>query len=634
MTNRGGLFGAALAIGTGVLIAPAVLMVMVLTGSRTELPGGGCGTQVAAVGDGTSIDELTREQVANAATIVSVGLRMQIPRQGIVIALATAHQESRFLNYANDGIGFDLRVDQRGIGRSLELPHQAVGSDHGSLGVFQQQWPWWGTMPELMDPATAAAKFYARLVKVPGWSTMPVTQAAQAVQHSAHPDAYADDEALALQLLDDPALGSGDAANAVWAGDTGGSMCPAPAMYSGTVVMPLHASARFTDLTNFGHQGGRWSRGHTGTDFSTPCGTPVRAAHDGTVIVETDQSWAGNWLVKVSSGPGSLTTWYAHMQAINIENGQRVTAGQQIGQVGSLGNSSGCHLHFEVHPAGGSIYEDDVDPTEWLQARVGPDIQPVASSRSQGFVLATFNLLGDSLTRPGGPRPGWASSQERMRWAVEALDRHGVEVVGLQELQLPQHRELRRIASDRYATWFPPGDTLNSIAWRRDRWAFVSADTFQIPYFEGRLRDVPIVRLRQLSTGQDAIFINVHNPADTARHPNQERFRADALRREVAVANALTAAYDVPVFLTGDFNHRAPAFCALTAGGVLTASAGGSNADRCVPPRPAQIDWIFGSARSTWTSHSIVRTGIQGRITDHPLVVAKALITTSAAGGN
>lgn len=131
MKSNGGLLGAALALGTGVVVAQALLMVMVLTGSRTELPGGGCGTQVAAVGDGTSTDELTREQLANAATIVSVGLRMRVPRQGIVVALATAHQESRFLNYANDGIGFDLSVDQRGIDKSLDLPHQAVGSDHG-----------------------------------------------------------------------------------------------------------------------------------------------------------------------------------------------------------------------------------------------------------------------------------------------------------------------------------------------------------------------------------------------------------------------------------------------------------------------------------------------------------------------
>ena len=61
-----------------------------------------------------------------------------------MIALATASQESGFTNYANDGRGSDLAFDQLGIERSLLLPHEAVGTDHGSVGVFQQQWPWWG----------------------------------------------------------------------------------------------------------------------------------------------------------------------------------------------------------------------------------------------------------------------------------------------------------------------------------------------------------------------------------------------------------------------------------------------------------------------------------------------------------
>ena len=48
---------------------------------------------------------------------------------------------SEFRNYANDGVGADLEADQQGIEASMELPHDAVGTDHGSLGVFQQQWP-------------------------------------------------------------------------------------------------------------------------------------------------------------------------------------------------------------------------------------------------------------------------------------------------------------------------------------------------------------------------------------------------------------------------------------------------------------------------------------------------------------
>ena len=282
---------------------------------------------------------------------------MRIPRQGIVVALAAASQESRFLNYANDGRGGDLRPDQVGIASSLDLPHQAVGTDHGSLGIFQQQWPWWGSMSELMDPATSASKFYARLVEVPGWESMSVTRAAQAVQRSAYPDAYADDEALAEGLLEGSELSDGSVsqasvAEAAWTGGGDDALCEVPDVVDGPVTMPIAASAQFTDQHNFGYSGGHWARGHTGTDLSAPCGTPVRAASAGTVNIERDQSWAGPWLVQVSTGEGRLTTWYAHMQSVDVTDGQLVRAGQQIGEVGSLGNSTGCHLHFEVHPQG------------------------------------------------------------------------------------------------------------------------------------------------------------------------------------------------------------------------------------------------------------------------------------------
>ena len=106
---------------------------------------------------------------------------------------------------------------------------------------------------------------------------------------------------------------------------------------------------------------------HTGDDLSTACGTPVLAVNDGTVVIRTDQGWSGPWLVMVTAGDGELATWYAHMQALLVSSGQPVVAGQQIGVVGQAGNATGCHLHLEVHPRGGSIYQDDTDPSQWLE---------------------------------------------------------------------------------------------------------------------------------------------------------------------------------------------------------------------------------------------------------------------------
>jgi Peptidase family M23/Endonuclease/Exonuclease/phosphatase family len=624
---------AAIVLGGGVLLAPALLMVMVMTGARTEVGGGDCGDVVSASEDFPSGDELNRSQLANAAAIVRVGSQMGVPRKGLVVALAAAHQESRFLNYANDGRGSDLRPDQVGIERSLHLSHQAVGTDHGSLGVFQQQWPWWGSMEELMDPATAAVKFFARLVKVPAWDEMSVTEAAQAVQRSAFPDAYADDEALAEGLLRDEGMASGSVLDSAWTGDSGSSGC-SPDVFEGAVAMPLASSVPFTDQRNFGSSGGHWSRGHTGTDFSAACGAPVRAAHGGVVQIDTDQPWSGPWLVKVSTGEGRLATWYAHMQTIGVSDGDQVSAGHQLGEVGSRGNSTGCHLHFEVHPRGGSIYEDGVDPTEWLQTHAGLDQElhtvsargpsPSSSSSSSGsFVLASFNVLGHSHTNPGGHHAHWASGPARMRGAIAFLDRYDVDVVGLQELQRPQKQAMVQLAGDRYAIYSPPGDTDNSIAWRRDRWVFVSADTIPVPYFHGNIRDKPVVRLRSLSTGQDAIFVNVHNPANV--RGNAARFRAEAVRRELATMRTLASQYGVPAFLTGDFNERAKAFCRLTSGGTLTSPAGGSHAGGCRPPGYNGIDWIFGT-QPNWTGHSVVKAPKRTATSDHPLVLARVPI--------
>lgn len=103
----------------------------------------------------------------------------------------------------------------------------------------------------------------------------------------------------------------------------------------------------FEFSATFGEEGELWSSGrHTGLDFSAASGTPVFAAKGGTVVVQSS-SWAGPHHVVVDHGDG-VQTAYAHMSAATVETGDVVAAGQQIGEVGSEGNSTGPHLHFEV----------------------------------------------------------------------------------------------------------------------------------------------------------------------------------------------------------------------------------------------------------------------------------------------
>lgn len=325
---------------------------------------------------------LSAAQWQHAGEVVSTGQSLGMGPQGIVVALAVVSQESGFRVYANDGLGGDLAADQQGIGRSIRLPHDAVGTDHGSLGLFQQQWPWWGSMSELMDPGASARKFYEALAGIDSWQMLPVTVAAQQVQRSAYPDAYADDEGIAREIY---ARLAGTASMSVGSLDNEDAHCAVqlpvtgdgqPLASGGPVVLPVPAGFAMSDQRNWGGSGANWSSWHTGTDFSVPCGTPVLAAHRGTVQIDTTQSWAGTWLVKVSQGPRGLSTWYAHMQKLSVQDGDRVAAGRQIGEVGADGNATGCHLHFEVHTRNGSIYgRDNVNPSTWLAQHSGQRVR-------------------------------------------------------------------------------------------------------------------------------------------------------------------------------------------------------------------------------------------------------------------
>ncbi|MFJ4572084.1 C40 family peptidase [Streptomyces sp. NPDC088846] len=190
----------ALAVGIGVVFLSPLLLAgtgMVLAVSADAVQSSGsvsrCLTdidadevaeQVTKILDGASGKDvriegldLPADQIPNAGTIVATGISLDVPKKGQVIALATAMQESRLrnLNYG----------------------------DRDSLGLFQQRpSQGWGSAQQIRDPVYASERFYKALLKVNGWQQMTVTQAAQAVQKSGLPDAYAQWEPLATALQD------------------------------------------------------------------------------------------------------------------------------------------------------------------------------------------------------------------------------------------------------------------------------------------------------------------------------------------------------------------------------------------------------------------------------------------------
>lgn len=105
--------------------------------------------------------------------------------------------------------------------------------------------------------------------------------------------------------------------------------------------------------------GPRWGRMHEGLDIAAPTGTPVTAAASGTVIVAGGQGGYGN-LVVIDHG-GGLATAYAHQSRLAVQVGDSVTQGGVVGYVGSTGNSTGPHLHFEVRVGGAAR-----DPVPYL----------------------------------------------------------------------------------------------------------------------------------------------------------------------------------------------------------------------------------------------------------------------------
>ncbi|MFE5839972.1 hypothetical protein [Arthrobacter sp. NPDC056493] len=131
-------------------------------------------TEECTAAVGSQRADLATDQAANAALITAVSVRRGLPPRAASIALATAMQESKLRNIGHGDL---------------------AGPD--SRGLFQQRpSQGWGTQEQVMDPVYATNAFYDALVKVPGYATLEITDAAQRVQRSAYPAAYADHEAM------------------------------------------------------------------------------------------------------------------------------------------------------------------------------------------------------------------------------------------------------------------------------------------------------------------------------------------------------------------------------------------------------------------------------------------------------
>lgn len=477
-TARKAAGGSALALA--LLACFPVAMLFLAAAGTTQQANGAEALDNCLTPGAVAVPSLSKEQSANASVIVQTGVAHNVPTQGLVVAIATALQESTLHNYDY--------------------------GDADSQGLFQQRpSQGWGSVEQVTNPQLAAEAFYgvakhtsnSGLLDVAGWQNMPLWEAAQSVQASAFPSAYAAHEGAAVSIVNTVLNGS-QAAQAVAPAACGGAMSCPPITGSAAAVeegltpdalivarcvhqqfptVPLlgvgerasnpdsdhpsgravdamigdwqHASGRArgdaiaryaqtharamgvnyiiwrariwsveraeegwrpyahpsgaADATSahldhvhvsvfgnaavgpstgkwtlpvapgqyqltarFGECGGLWTACHTGLDFDTsndPANYPtVRAAASGRVTASFYDADAYGNLVQIDHGNG-VQTWYAHLDAAQVQAGQVVQAGQTIGVAGGTGNTTGEHLHFEVRESGQAI-----DPEQWLEA--------------------------------------------------------------------------------------------------------------------------------------------------------------------------------------------------------------------------------------------------------------------------
>ncbi|MEQ4305331.1 M23 family metallopeptidase [Plantactinospora sp. B6F1] len=319
----------------------------------------GCGNTdpVKTDGDLPLVGPYKASQMRHAAIIIKVGRELELPPRAWVIAVATAMQESGLNN----------------------LGHLGDRNDHDSLGLFQQRpSTGWGTPEQILDPEYAARKFYQKLKTIRDWQKRTLTRAAQAVQISAFPNAYAKHEPLATEIVN--AL-TGGAARA--AGTDLGLGCAdgAEIAASGwTAPIPGGVGSGFRTAAR---------PAHNGVDIGAArYTTEIRAAATGRVLVaRCDPDRRGRLSCDVDGFPGkggcgwfvdilhagNVITRYCHMvERPMVSKNDMVEAGQVIGRVGSSGNSSGPHLHFEVHLRGDRSRHGAIDPVPFMRDRGAP----------------------------------------------------------------------------------------------------------------------------------------------------------------------------------------------------------------------------------------------------------------------
>jgi len=271
----------------------------------------------------------------------------------------------------------------------------------------------------------------------------------------------------------------------------------------------------------------------------------------------------------VQTAPGNLTTWYGHMQSLSVAAGQTVKAGQVIGQVGSEGNSTGCHLHFEVHPHGGGYLQDQVDPAAWLDKNIGKTLE----TTKQVGGLPGAGQVGASPAAVSGPQVRLAQanikvsmSSSRYRSDLAKVMKHGPDFVSLNEAQ---SRSVSDISVRGYGTYRASADEYGTrsqalspvVMWRTDRWVAVDKGTVQLTKpVTGVKNDNRYATWVVLASSDGSGRISVISTHTMTSPANSPQARKNEAQRGFAKLAGLAQGLQKygPVLVAGDLNSPYP----------------------------------------------------------------------------
>lgn len=317
---------------------------------------------------------LEKFQLEYLATILRVVVDLGQGKEAFIVNAITVIVESHVRNLAS--------VNVPG---STDYPHDGVGSDRDSIGLYQQRpVSGWGSVHEIMPSIEYQARAFMGgptgpnypsppgLLDISGWENMTPGQAAQAVQVSAFPDKYDLWTNAANDIYN--AIANASSGNWQW------PFKPFPYTEGGDMPAPGSQDAIWAE---YGPRSGIGVGGfHEGMDFGYGTalnGAEIPCAGDGTVYSASLDGGYGN-RVRVDHPDGTSTS-YCHIQngGFRVGPGDKVTAGQIVGIIGGTGGVA-PHLHFETHetPAADQVpntanngaYRSAVNPRDYMGSRV------------------------------------------------------------------------------------------------------------------------------------------------------------------------------------------------------------------------------------------------------------------------